>query len=81
MLQQVERHAFDAWGRRLAAIRTFVAGATLIHERRLITQSFSKWTDGCLRHGEQLSLMQSFRDVKAEGRVVISIDVTLSTPC
>jgi hypothetical protein len=37
------------------------------HGRAVQARAFAKWTAECVKHGEQLSLMQSFRDVHLEG--------------
>lgn len=32
--------------------------------------AFKKWKDLCIRHVEELSLMESYQDVKREGRLI-----------
>ena len=37
------------------------------YDQKLLRSLFVEWTDQCIQHGDDLSLVESFRDVKEEG--------------
>lgn len=55
------------WRRRSCFIREQFKEVEDSERLQLLSDSFGRWIQGCVRHGEQLSLMQSFRDVKLDG--------------
>lgn len=38
----------------------------------MFSAAFNKWKNLCIRHVEELSLMESYQDVKREGTVTIN---------
>ena len=45
------------------------------YDQNLLRSIFVKWTDQGIQHGEDLSLVESFRDVKEEGESHITLTI------
>jgi hypothetical protein len=59
-------------------MRCTIRGLTLF---RICRSAFGKWKKVCIRHVEELSLMESYQDVKREGTATFAyrVDCTSHT--
>ena len=60
--------ALSKWTSRVVDLRSRAMEVQAHYDQKLLRSLFVKWTDQCIQHGDDLSLVESFRDVKEEGQ-------------
>ncbi|PBK78094.1 hypothetical protein ARMSODRAFT_991560 [Armillaria solidipes] len=66
---RILRSALTQWTNRVIDVKLQELEVTQRHEVGILQAAFNKWKRICIRHVEDLSLMESYRDVKREDNV------------
>ncbi|KAK0197165.1 hypothetical protein F5146DRAFT_1099463 [Armillaria mellea] len=66
---RILRSALTQWTNRVIDVKLQELEVTQRHEVGILQAAFNKWKRICIRHVEDLSLMESYRDVKREDNI------------